>query len=69
MNKIYGVYFICCINNYLNVVEEQLKSAANLLEKTKKLIIFVTIYNNNHMLDKILQKYNKNDNFLVIHTS
>jgi hypothetical protein len=66
--NIYGIYFICCINNYLEVVEEQLLLLEKgLITKTKKLIIFITKYNeNNDSLNNLLLKFNKNDKFILI---
>jgi hypothetical protein len=68
MTNIYGVYFICCINNYLEVVEEQLSVLEKgLLNKTKKLIIFITKYeNNNTELNNLLQKFNKDNKFILV---
>lgn len=44
---IYGVYFICCIGHYAEVVEEQLRlmETSGLLQKTKKLLCFICNYN------------------------
>jgi hypothetical protein len=67
--KIFGVYFICCINNYLDVVKEQLNILnQGLIHITTKLIIFITKYDINTCseLDNILNKYNK---FILIKTS
>jgi hypothetical protein len=66
--NVYGVYFICCINNYLEVVEEQLTILEKgLLNITNKLIIFITNYkNNNTELDELLLKFNKNNKFVII---
>ena len=61
---IFGVYFICCINNYLDIVKEQLDILnKGLLEITKHLIIFITKYDKNNCseLDIILNTYNHNN--------
>jgi len=60
MKQIYGIYFICCINNYLEVIEEQMDILnKGLLEITNKLIIFITNYNENDSeLDLLFKKYN-----------
>ncbi len=66
MKNIYGVYFICCFRNYLSIVKEQLSILdKGLLEKTTKLIIFITIYNENECveLDKLLDN---NEKFILI---
>jgi len=59
---IFGVYFICCINNYLNVVKEQLSVLdKGLLNLTTNVIIFITKYDKDKCLelDNILNKYDK----------
>jgi hypothetical protein len=62
-NNIYGIYFICCINNYIDVIKEQLNILnGGLLEKTTKLIIFITNYKKNEIFDNLL----KNDKFIII---
>lgn len=68
MINVYGVYFICCINNYLDIVKEQLTILKmGLLQRTKKLIIFITKYNNTfHELNKLLDFYNENNKFIII---
>ena len=70
-NPIYGVYFICCLNNYLEVIEEQmLLLQKGLLENTKKLIIFITKYDeNDEQLNQLLLKYNVNDKFILVTSS
>jgi len=63
---IFGVYFICCINNYLDVVKEQLCILEQgLINITTKVIIFVTKYDKDNCseLDEIFKKYNK---FIII---
>jgi hypothetical protein len=71
MNNIYGVYFICCINNYLEVVEEQLSILnEGLLQNTKKLIVFITKYDNSFIeLDNIINKYNIHHKIVFIKSS
>ena len=72
MNKnIYGVYFICCINNYLEVIEEQMSVLEKgLLDITKSLIIFITNYNpNDETLNNLLLRFNKKNNFVMVYTS
>jgi len=66
--KIFGVYFICCINNYLEVVEEQLSILnKGLINITNNVIVFITNYNKDtcNELDNILNSY---DNFITIKT-
>jgi hypothetical protein len=69
--NIYGVYFICCINNYLEVVEEQLSILdKGLLNVTTKLILFITKYNkNDNNLNNLLSKFNKYNNFILVLSS
>ena len=65
---IYGVYFISCIHNYLDIVNEQLNILNDgLLDRTHKLIIFITNYNENECgeLDKILN----NEKFILVKSS
>ncbi len=62
MIHIYGVYFICCINNYLEVVKEQISILnKGLLAQTTKIIIFITMYNKDtcQELDELLNNSNK----------
>jgi hypothetical protein len=64
--KIFGVYFICCINNYLDIVKEQLAILnKGLINITTKVLVFVTNYNKENCLelDNILNCY---DNFEII---
>lgn len=59
---IFGVYFICCINNYIDRVKEQLSVLEKgLIDVTSKLIIFITQYDQDKCgeLDEILNKYEK----------
>lgn len=68
---IYGIYFICCLNNYLEVIEEQMLSLKKgLLNKTKKIIIFITRYDeNDENLNELLLKFNENDKFILVTSS
>ena len=67
MKNIYGIYFICCINNYLEVVKEQLDILNNgLREKISKNLIpiyFLGTLNEDQMYDH----YQKSE--YVIHPS
>jgi len=71
---IYGVYFCCCIGNYLEVVEEQLKcmcdvQSDNLYKKTKQILFFVCLYvNTSQKLNDLVKKYDTNDKFKFITT-
>jgi hypothetical protein len=39
--KIYGIYFICCINNYLDIVKEQLAILdKGLINVTTNVLVF-----------------------------
>ena len=67
--KIFGVYFICCIQNYLEIVKEQLACLdKGLLNKTKQVIIFITNYDEYECieLDNILNSYG--DKFVLVKT-
>ena len=66
--KIFGVYFICCMKNYLDIVKEQLWILnKGLLANTTRVIVFVTKYNKENCkeLDTILNYYDK---FIVVKT-
>lgn len=61
---IYGVYFICCVGHYAEVVEEQLRlmESSGLLRDTKKLLCFICNYNAAtmaplHVLRQFVAKY------------
>jgi hypothetical protein len=45
--SIYGVYFICCMGNYLKIIEEQLNLLlkSGLFDKTKKIFCYICFYN------------------------
>lgn len=68
--NIYGVYFICCINNYLEVVEEQMSVLEKgLLDATKILIIFITNYNpKDEPLHNLLSRFDKNQKIVLVTT-
>ena len=67
---IYGVYYICCFGDfYLSIVEEQLSIlvTSGLYNKTKKIFIFISLYNNeNHRLNNLLKKFDLNNKFELI---
>ena len=65
---IFGVYFICCINNYLEVVKEQLQLLdKGLINITSKVIVFITKYDKDECLelDTLLNSYDK---FILVKT-
>jgi hypothetical protein len=74
--NIYGVYFICCLNNYLDIVEEQLNvlCSSGLYSETNKLFLFITMYkteNNkteNNELDILIERYDIQQKFTLIKT-
>jgi hypothetical protein len=57
--SIYGVYFICCIGNYLSIINNQIQKLieSGLYNECDKIICFVSMANNECL--EILQKYNK----------
>ena len=61
--KIYGVYFICCIGNYLNIVNEQVNSLieSDLYKETDNIICFITNIENttDNECIKLLKKFDK----------
>lgn len=68
--KIFGVYFICCLGDYLNIIDEQLKliTESGLYEKTEKLLIFLTLFSDeiNSLILNIFTKYDLKQKYLVI---
>jgi len=58
---IYGVYFICCIGNYLDVVEEQINCVVNsgLYNASKEILCFVCLYKENNGLVNLFSEYPK----------
>jgi hypothetical protein len=64
--KIYGIYFICCMRNYLEVVEEQLQivTSSGLYNITSKFLFFITLYNTD--IEKIIQKYDLENKVIVV---
>jgi hypothetical protein len=70
--NIYGIYFICCLNNYLDIVREQLTEITNsgLYNNTTQLLLFITLYDeNNTQLQKLLQDFDKQNKIKMITTS
>ena len=61
--KIYGVYFICCMGNYLNIVNEQVNSLieCHLYSVTDKIICFISNIENTNDNEciKLLKKFDK----------
>uniref|UniRef100_A0A6C0LFW4 Glycosyl transferase family 1 domain-containing protein n=1 Tax=viral metagenome TaxID=1070528 RepID=A0A6C0LFW4_9ZZZZ len=57
--KIFGVYFICCIGDYLNIVKNQLDKLveSGLYNETDKIVCFVCKAENDCI--ELLQKYDK----------
>lgn len=55
--KIYGVYFICCIGNYKEIVEEQMATLrrSGLLRKADAIYCFICLYNKE--IEPILKPY------------
>jgi len=59
---IYGIYFICCMGNYLEIVEEQINIILNskLYHNSKEIICFICLYNKKDIiLNNLLSKYSK----------
>jgi len=56
---IYGIYFICCIGNYLNIIKNQIQQLieSGLYNETEKIICFVCMKTNECL--ELLQKYDK----------
>ena len=71
IRPIYGVYYICCIGNYEEVVKEQLTllETSGLFEKTIKLICFICNYGQEQYLNKsfneLFDKFRSKIEFVV----
>jgi hypothetical protein len=71
VQKIYGVYFICCIYNYLEIVREQLHEIMDcgLYNDTTELLLFVTMYDEkNSQLQELLREYDTQNKFKIMTT-
>jgi hypothetical protein len=57
--NIYGIYFICCIGNYLEIVKNQIDKLikSELYLNTKKIICFVCLYTSD--IINLLEQYEK----------
>jgi len=66
---IYGIYFICCIHNYLDIVKEQLNELTNsgLYNDTTQLFLFITLYDEKNVeLKQILDFFDTKKKFTLI---
>ena len=65
---IYGLYFISCIGNYLNIVNEQLEILVNsdLYKETRNILLFICSYDNNIKLNYIINKYDIDKKCIVV---
>ena len=72
MRSIYGIYFICCRENYLDIVNEQLQTMldSSLYTNIKNLLIFICLYDENSRvkLQQIFNKYDTDKKFILITT-
>jgi hypothetical protein len=69
--KIYGVYFICCVNNYLDIIREQLNEIviSGLYNDTSKLYLFITLFDESNLnLKKLLEDFDIENKFILITT-
>ena len=57
--QIYGVYFICCLGNYLNILQEQINKLINsdLYKNSEKIFCFICLEKDDCL--SLLQKYEK----------
>ena len=68
---IYGVYFICCINNYLDIIKEQLNEVkqSGLYNDTTELLFFITLYHeDDNELKQILEEFDTQNKIKLITT-
>jgi len=72
MRPIYGIYFISCRENYLNIVNEQLQvmSESSLYKNIKNLLIFICLYDDDSSvkLQQVFHKYDTDKKFILITT-
>ena len=70
--NIFGIYFICCAGNYLNIINEQLKEVidSGLYNDTTRFFIFITLFDKNNIeLTNLLKKYDYENKFILITTN
>ena len=63
---IYGIYFICCIGNYLNIIKNQVDKliSSELYKNSKKIICFICLYT-----EEIINLLNQYEKILIIKTT
>lgn len=63
--NIYGVYFICCIGNYINIINSQIQKIveSGLYDNSDKILCFVC-----NVTDECIEILSKYDKFVVIST-
>jgi hypothetical protein len=67
MEKILGVYHLACMNHYIDVFCEQfdLLHSSGLYKSCNKLLIYISVYDNNYKLDSKLKEYDPDSKFLI----
>lgn len=67
MKKILGVYHLACMNHYIDVFCEQfdLLHSSGLYTASNKLLIYISKYDDNPILDNKLKEYDPDNKFLI----
>jgi|TARA_Y100000289_G_scaffold39202_1_gene38646 hypothetical protein len=67
MKKIVGVYHLACMNHYIDVFCEQFDSlhSSGLYKACNKLLIYISIYDNDPILNNKLKEYDPENKFLI----
>ena len=67
MKKILGVYHLACMNHYIDVFCEQfdLLHSSGLYKACNKLLIYISKYDDNPILNNKLKEYDPDDKFLI----
>lgn len=67
MKKILGVYHLACMNHYIDIFCEQfnLLHSSGLYRRCNKILIYISLYNNDLILDSKLKEYDPDNKFLI----
>lgn len=67
MKKILGVYHLACMNHYMDIFCEQfdLLHSSGLYKSSNKLLIYISMYDNNPILNKKLKEYDPDNKFAI----
>ena len=67
VSKILGIYHLACMNDYIDIFCEQfdLLHSSGLYTALDKLLIYISMYDNNPILNNKLKEYDPDNKFLV----